>query len=455
MNVFAALVPHRTGRRLRRALLAALRAAAPAGMALTSSQAAAEPARAPGSGRLVVASVGLRGEQSDAASSRVSLSRDGRFVVFTSWAHNLAPGNFGRTSHVYVRDLWTRTTELVDADRAGRPGDGNAWDGRVSDDGRYVAFTSDADNLAGDSGGHSHVYVRDLRRRTTTMVDVDVDAAGRPADRDSVEPQISADGAAVVFMSRGTRLAGTPTGGEFNVYLRDLRRSRTVLVSAGLDGAPADGVSYGPAVDASHRYVAFASLATNLVPGDANHAGDVFLRDLVLGTTVLVSNADGDVQGNDLAVGATISADGRYVGFASHATNLAPGLPQDHASHAFVRDVRARRTVLLDANADAVVADGGSTWTGVSADGRYAVFMSTATNLVPAKRTKQWDVFLRDLRTGELTLVSTGAGGAASDGDSWWPVLSADGRAVGFLGFGTTLTPHDTNGFPDVYVRFR
>jgi Tol biopolymer transport system component len=407
----------------------------------TSAIAAAPDAQ----GRTLV-SIGPSGNPGNAPSHRLALNGDGRFVVFTSNASNLVPGVSDGFSHVYVRDMWLRHTQLVD------PGNGNGWDGRISDDGRFVVFTSDASNLVpGTTPGLSHIYVRDLWFGRTMLMDTN--DAGSPADQDSIEPQISPDGGAVTFMSAADNLGLPGAGHVFAIYARNLLQRGATPVSVGMNGAVPDGLSYGPAIDGSHRFVAFASLASNLVPGDTNGVSDIFVRDLARGTTVRVSTGPGGVQGDGIAVGATISADGRYVGFASHAGNLAPGLPADHSSHSYVHDLATGATTLVDVNAEGKVGDAGSTWTGVSEDGRFVVFMSTADNLADTGKAGLWNAYLRDLRTGRTILLSNGAGGAQANGDSWWPVLSGDARTAGFLSFATNMLPGGGNGQPGVYLQ--
>ncbi|GLZ36307.1 hypothetical protein Lesp02_84940 [Lentzea sp. NBRC 105346] len=401
---------------------------------------------------LVRVTVGYDGKPANAGSERVSISGDGRFVIFTSRATNLVKGVTSGVNHVYLRDLARRTTSVVDVNDADTPADQHSWEASITPDGRFVTFFSDATNLAGQANGRSHIYVRDLLRRKTSIVDVS--PSGDPSNQDSIQSQISPDGTGVVFMSRGTNLVPGDVHDTWNVFYRDLRTSTTQLVSRGHDGKPANGVSYGPSISADRRYVSFASLGDNLIPGDTNKAGDVFVRDLRTGTNTIVSVGNGDVRGDDLAVGSSISADGRYVGFSSHATNIAPGLPKDHSSHSYVRDTKTGTTIALDTNASGAVGNGGATWTGLSPSGRYATFQSFATNLVDGVPTAKWNIYRRDLRTGAVQLVSSTAGKSQSNGENWWPTSSANDRVAGFLSFGDDVLPGDTNGVSDVYVRY-
>lgn len=409
----------------------------------------AHAARSPVSQGTVLVNVAADGGRANGTSQRLSINGDGRFVAFASAATNLVPGPANGRTHVYVRDLRARRTTLVDATPDGSPADQDGWDPMISRNGRYVLFFSDAANLARDTGGYAHVYLRDMWTGRLTLVDTD--RRGRPADDDSIQAQMSSDGRAVVFMSHARDLVDGRTGGVWNVYLRDLTSGRTTLVSVGRGGAAADGLSYGASVDDSHRLVSFASLATNLVPGDTNGASDVFVRDVRNGTTERVSVAPDGAQGDAVAVGSSISRDGRYVAFSSHANNLQPGLPGDGASHSYVRDLRAHTTLAVDTNTRGAVGDQQATWTGMGGGG--VVFQSMADNLDPAAGTRRWSVYRRDLATGRLDLVSRTPEGAQPNGESWWPTSSGDGRYVGFLSFASDVLPGDTNGLPDVYVR--
>jgi len=192
----------------------------------------------------------------------------------------------------------------------------------ISADGLSVAFGSDANNLvAGDTNGSSDVFVRDLTDGTTVRVSVDSDEVQSTSY--SFDPSISADGRFVAFESDANNLVADDTNSSFDVFVRDLTSTTTVRVSVDSAESQGDSGSYNPSISADGLSVAFDSRATNLVAGDTNYnLADVFVRDLTATTTVRVSVNNLGVQGNFGSYNPSISADSRYVGFESAATNL-------------------------------------------------------------------------------------------------------------------------------------
>jgi Tol biopolymer transport system component len=193
--------------------------------------------------------------------------------------------------------------------------------------------------------------------------------------------------------------------------------------------------------------VAFVSYANNLVDGDTNSDGDIFVRDLENETTVLVSTGSAG-QGNSYSVGPSISADGRYVAFQSYAHNLVDG-DSNGSTDIFLRDLENETTVLVSTGSGG---QGNSYSVGpsISADGRHVAFYSYADNQVDNDTNGTEDIFVRDLENETTVLVSTGSGGQG-DSYSWAPSISADGSFVAFGSFATNLVDGDTNGFDDIF----
>lgn len=239
------------------------------------------------------------------------------------------------------------------------------------------------------------------------------------------------------------------------------RPGRTERVSVAGDGAEANSWAGLPAVSADGRYVAFYSNASNLVPGDTNDVEDLFVRDRVTGTTERASVAsDGsqaDAQFGSMFGFPAISADGRFAVFTSYASNLVPG-DTNNTRDVFVHDRVTGKTERVSVASDGAEANGynGSGWPAISADGRYVAFNSSASNLVPEDSARNWDIFVHDRDTGTTERVSVGSDGAETFVDSGAPSLSADGRYVVFDSTaGTTLDPADTNGLWDVFLHDR
>jgi len=231
------------------------------------------------------------------------------------------------------------------------------------------------------------------------------------------------------------------------------RAPRTARVSLTSADQQANGDSYASAISANGRFVAFVSSATNLVPGDTNGRQDVFVRDRAGGTTERVSVSSAEVQASSDGVQPSISADGRFVGFASDASNLVSGDRTGH-SDVFVRDRLRGTTARVTVSRFGSDADDDSFAPSISADGRTVAFLSQATDLVAADENARTDVFIVSAATGSVELASVGAGGAADD-DAFAPALSDDGRVVVWASRATTLVPGAPVGLAQVYARDR
>jgi Tol biopolymer transport system component len=243
---------------------------------------------------------------------------------------------------------------------------------------------------------------------------------------------------------------------------------RTTLVSVASDGTQGDLPSANPSISADGRFVAFGSEAGDLVPGDTNARGDVFVHDRQTGQTTRVSVASDGTQANEGSGLPAISADGRFVAFVSGATNLVPG-DTNALVDVFVHDRQTGQTTRVNVASDGTQAGGrslGGTDPSISADGRFVAFHSDASNLVPADTNtcaslpsippgECPDVFVHDLQTGQTTRVSVASDGTQGDDQSFSAAISADGRFVTFVSLAGNLVPGDTNALIDVFVHDR
>jgi Tol biopolymer transport system component len=399
-------------------------------------------------------SVSTAGEEASGPSQWPALSADGRYVGFLSTAPDLVPGDTNGVMDVFVRDRLLGVTERVNVSTSGdEANDASQWRPGLSTDGRYVAFESFASNL-GVYGSSGDVFVRDRLLSTTECASVGMGGEG---NGQSFQAAISGDGRYVGFKSLASNLVEADTNDDYDVFVRDRVLGITERVSISSAGEEADDGLSGlagsgnPAISADGRYVAFISWAVNLVPGDTNATGDVFVRDRLLGTTELVSIDTAGEQGNGWSGHPAISADGQYVAFVSYASNLVPGDTNEIAD-VFVHDRVAGVTERVTVSTTWEQANGSSSWPAITAGGRYVAFESSASNLVAGDANASDDVFVRDrlLETTERASVSTlGDEGA---GTSCWADISDDGRYVVFESAGANLVPGDTNGSPDVYV---
>jgi Tol biopolymer transport system component len=229
----------------------------------------------------------------------------------------------------------------------------------------------------------------------------------------------------------------------------------TTCVSVASNGAQGNRQSTAPSISADGRYVAFASLASNLVSGDTNNEPDIFVHDRETGQTNRVSVASDGTQGNGGSYMPSISADGRYAAFKSSASNLVPGDTNGYED-IFVHDRETAQTERVSVASDGTQGNHWSSYLVISADGRYVAFASLASNLVSGDTNNELDIFVHDRETSQTKRVSVASDGAQADGGSWYnPSISADGRYVAFGSVASNLVPGDTNGMQDVFVHDR
>lgn len=407
-------------------------------------------------------SVGPRGRPAVGGESAVgSVSADGRFVAFASFATNLVPGDTNGLFDVFVRDRASGRTERVSVRSGGaqaKNGRNGSHDPFISADGRYVAFYSDVSDLVpDDTNDADDVFVHDRATGRTERVSVGPGGAeARGRGFGSYNASVSARGRFVAFDSAATNLVRGDTNGADDVFLRDRKTSRTERVSVGPGGVQADAGSGGASVSGNGRFVAFTSRATNLVPGDTNGVADVFVRDRERGTTERVNIGTAGAQADAGTYGSpSISADGRLVAFTSRAANLVAG-DTNGREDVFLRDRERGTTELVSVGPGGTRGDLDSYAPSVSADGRVVAFVSRATNLVAGDTNGALDTFVRDRAGGTTERASVGSGGAEADRSSLGrPDVSADGRHVAFAAQASNLVPGDSNDAGDVFLRSR
>lgn len=313
------------------------------------------------------------GEVGDEASREPWLSASGRLVAFSSTATNLPAGD-GSNSQVYVHDRDTGKTRLVSMTSAGEAGDDDSRSPSLSSDGRYVAFKSSAGNLPEAAAIDGGIYIHDRNTRKTRLASRAGD--GTPVEADA--GQISADGDHLVFKSNASELP-QGDGSTYRVYVRDLDSGNVELVSKTAAGEPADASCSDEALSSDGSAAVFTCYADNM-PGGNGVTSLVYIRDLVDGTTRLVSrNNDGDPV-EESAYDPFISSNGKAVNFYTFSNNL-PGV--DDVEDVYVYDVTSRRVALASRNSDGQAADDSSEAypPSLSRDGSYIVFRTASNNL--------------------------------------------------------------------------
>jgi Tol biopolymer transport system component len=402
----------------------------------------------------------------------VAVSSDGRYVAFASEADNLVANDANGCRDVFVRDLLLGTNILASASTNNvAPGDRLSTEPALSGDGRYVAFTSSADNLVpGDTNKAQDVFVRDLPGGTTALVSVNSSGTG-PGNGDSYSPAISVTGRYVLFRSKATNLApGSFTGGE-NLFLRDLQSGSTgPLTQAGGSG-PASMTSDG-------RYVAFVGLlsgtvTTNLYVWDSQASARIYTNtasgiaavalspdgrrvlywnpsglyaaDLVARTNGLISVS----PANRVAIrpGLRFSADGRFLTYAASA-NAAT------TNQVYLFDFQIGATLLIsESAASGGPANGSSDSPDISADGRFVAYRSAATDIAPGDTNGVPDIFVFDQQTGVTTLLSASRlGSRSADNRSRAPVFSGNGQTLVFESWASDLAGQTFNFNGDIFA---
>lgn len=349
------------------------------------------------------------------------------------------------------------TPVRLSVDANGIEGDGPSTQPAITPDGRYVVFVSAATNLVpGDTNGVADVFVHDVA--TGLLERVSLGAGGVECDQACSYPAISADGRYVVFNTGSTTLVAGDTNNSLDVYVRDRVNGTNELVSSNAAGTPGNAASFGAAVSSDGRYVTFVSWADNLVPGDTNATRDVFLRDRQLGTIERVSVGTGGVEGDDMGGSGSllsfVTPDGRHVLFGSMASTLVAG-DANGAMDAFVRDRVTGTTSLLVQAPGGGAPTNGADLASMTSDGRWVGFASAAPDLVPNDTNGTADAFVLDRSNGTIERVSLTDAGLESTGESWGPFVSLGGRFAVFSSASTDLVANDVNGRRDVFRRDR
>jgi Tol biopolymer transport system component len=401
------------------------------------------------------------------ASANPGVSPSGGAFAFDSAAFNLTrdDGN-GGIRDVYRTDT-TGAVALISRGLGGAASDGPSTNPVLAADGQTIAFASRASNLVlGDANGRSDIFVRTPENQ---IVRVSAGLGGREANGDSFQPDISADGRFVAFRSIASNLVANDFNRTSDVFVRDLALGRTTLVSAGPLGRTAGGASINPAISSTGRFVSFTSSASNLVGGDRNRRADVFVRDLRLHGTALVSLSSGRLTGPRRAAQqnasiliapftqvSDVSASGRYVTFDSDATNLIRG-DFNRSTDVFVRDRALGITSRASISTSGLAGNQDSFFPSMTPDARYVAFQSFASNLAPGGSPRE-DVFVRDRTLAATSVVDVGASGQPAQPPAGpqllqRPSLSNDAHVVAFTSKAPNLVGGDANGVADAFVR--
>jgi Tol biopolymer transport system component len=389
---------------------------------------------------------------------------DATKVVFATSVDGLDPADVNGRDDVLLRDLAAGTTTLVSVRTNGQQGNKNSFNPRISADGRFVAFDSDATNfvVGGDFNGVTDVFLRDLTAGTTTRVSVAND--GSEANGKSSLAAISGDGQRILFVSDASNLVAIDGNRASDLFLRDVAAGTTIRVSTAADGTEADRGTYGGDLSSDGQVVLMTSGATNLVPGDTNGAFDVFVHDLAAGTVV---RASVDSNGGQLSwgtdrnpddFGAALSRDGQIVVFSTLQPDLAPN-DWNESSDSFLHDLATGTTTIVsvDSNGDVVAANkkGYGTYAhGVTSDGRYILLEGDAATLAANGNfdANAWDIYVRDTKLAMTTRQSNDPRGVAGDRPSFGSRMTPDALHAAFVSSASDLIDGDSTLGPCVFL---
>ncbi|HEY8583322.1 MAG TPA: hypothetical protein VIL49_10250, partial [Capillimicrobium sp.] len=403
--------------------------------------------------QLVSRADGAAGAASDAVElGAVAMSPNGGHIAFFQQDGRILPDVDPLRPTVALRDLSgaSPTTASIARPAGTAPfvnQGGAATSAALSDDGRFAAFVSDARGLGLPVGAARAVFVRDRVTGEVVLASRADGANGAPIVPDREMPAISGDGRRVAW----SVFAGPDRG----VWVRDLVAGRTFLASRadGDAGAPGDGISTDPSLDADGDRVAFTSRAANLGDGDTDVQDDVHVRDLAAGRTLLVSASAGGQKGDRPSLDPALDASGTRVAFRSSATNLGDG-DTDEVIDVHRKDLGTGAVELVSAVPGGPKGDGAALDVSIDGSGDRVAFSTTAANLGGAASTVT-KVLVRDLAAGTLALASRadGAGGAPNDADAAGATISPDGTAVAFLSSAGNLVTGASGAVAQIYVR--
>jgi Tol biopolymer transport system component len=329
-------------------------------------------------GTTELCSINALGGPANGDSFAPQVSADGRYVVFQSKANNLVASDTNGHVDIFLRDTVLGETALVSRSKIGGPADGDSKAPSISQDGAWVAYETFATNVVPNLTTH-HENVVEVNISTAATQLISVTPAGAEGNGNSYFPSMSADGRYVAFTSAGSNLVVDDVNIRTDVFRRDVVGQTTTLLSRSSNGVVGNRASELPSISADGNRIAFRSSASNLVPGDSNGASDDFVRDVRLGTTTLVSMSSSGVQGNSGSWVSTISPDGNWVVFTSDASNLATNTIAG-VRNIFVAAVGGGSTFVISTAFDGSAANGGSS--GPAIANGVAAFASVATNVI-------------------------------------------------------------------------
>lgn len=352
--------------------------------------------------------------------SQVDISQDGRYIVFNSQASNLVLNStpFPGTNRLFVRDRLTNSTELVSQSTSGAASYGE--NGRISEDGRYIVFSSFASDLvSGDTNGKGDIFIRDRKLGTTTRVSSTL--TGTQTTFGNAAPDVSADGQYVVWTARPDIYS--------EIYLKNMSTGTVTQLSQNSSGAPANSDSNDPRISCEGRIVVFKSNANNLTTGDTSNPSKTYWRTYII--DMLKPLNPQYIRGGNFGVdnNPSVSCNGNYIAFSSSSKYLVPG-DTNNKEDAFLYDRVNDSVQRVSVDSSGAQTNDSAFLPSSSNDGKYVVFISGATNLISSDTNGKKDVFIRNILTNTTEVITRNSSGSLANGDTSWSTISSDGRYV-------------------------
>ncbi|MDF2732354.1 MAG: hypothetical protein K0S92_985 [Desertimonas sp.] len=380
-----------------------------------------------------VVSTNLAGAVANATAFAPSLSNDGTFVTFSSLGDNLVPGDGNEAFDVFRKNL--TTGEVVRLSQARQPGqgvqegNGDSFFSSISANGEVVAFDSAAGNFSDEDTGQRDVFV-------TTAGSNAIDLVSIVNNQFATDPSIARDGTKVAFTATATGRAETDNPAPLDtitsrVFVRDLDDGSLTEASSDDAGNFADGPSNDPDISANGNFVAFTSDAGNLLGTDANPGTDVYVKSLLDDSIRNASTTADDGQGFGSSSNASISGTGRFVAFQSDASFVAED--SGGGSDIYLKDLNSGAITLLTLNENEIQANGDSFTPSISNNGRYVAFRSEADNLVDGDDNGRADIFVADTESGDFLRFELSSDTSGALLDLVEPTISGDGSLVAFV----------------------
>ena len=382
--------------------------------------------------------------QGDLVSNRPSISENGRFIAFQSNASNLVAGDTNNLTDTFVHDQMTGATQRVSISSTGVQGNGRSYTPSISGSGRFVAFASESTNLVnGDTNNKTDIFIHD---RTTGLTErVSVSTTGSQSNDFSHYPSISFDGRVVAFRSSANNLVSDDTNGDRDIFIHDRTTRFTERVSVSSPrGIKENSDADSPSISADGLVVVFSAF-------DVRGIRNIFVHDRSTGITERVSMTPNGHEPNAYSYTPTINANGRIVAFRSWASNLVDD-DTNHTADIFTYDRITRVTQRVSISSTGVQGNDSSSNPSISGNGQFVAFSSDSNSLVADDTNNRFDIFIHDRTTRMTQRVSMSSTGIQGNGHSYTSSVSGDGHLVAFLSFANNLVADDTNKTRDVFV---